>query len=550
MNVTSIHPPTYRDFDWKTPDQTGIGGSETAVIEHAGRLASRGHDVIVYAPTGNPQEQVDPRGAKWIDCRNMIAAEFKRPGVWILNRCPEVLDQFPLDHFGQKLWLLSEDVWYQTMTPERGAKLDRYICLCESHAWTIRKHYPYLADKVCVGANGIKMELIREIEKDPPARNPHKMIFTSSPDRGLLPLLKIFRRARWWVKDLELHCFYGFDNIEKIIEQYGSACPQRVLRDEIMKEMDQPGVVWHGRATQPELYREFYSSGIWCTPSNFTETNMISCQEAQALGAIPIFKPVWAAGEYIAHGVLIHGDAYVDPLTQARYAGEIFRIASQPELQEQIRAEMMPYARSRFNWERSADILESWMYGFDSLMSSCQFAFQCKHVQDSAGDILNVGCAEDPANLKEQYGAVNLDVNTVNICAGMANKVDIVADCRDLPGPLDGRRFACVVLGEILEHFSVEEAPEVIRKCVMCLKPGGKLVITVPNEHRPADQQHSWAKGDELYAPGVFACHTHPIPREMLQEWLDRSGLVVETFQVIDYTRMVGWGVVARRKEN
>ena len=475
----------------------------------------------------------------------MTDGDFKRPGVWIINRCPEILDNFPVEHPGQELWLLSEDVWYETMTPERGAKLDRYICLCESHAWTIRQHYPYLADKVCVGANGIKMELIREIEKDPPVRNPHKMIFASSPDRGLLPLLKIFRRARWYVPDLELHCFYGFNNIEEVIKQSGSVCPQRVLRDEIMKEMDQPGVVWHGRTTQPELYREWFSAGIWCHPSAFTETNCITCQEAQAMGAIPIFKPVWAIGEYCAHGVLIHGDSYMDPLTQARYAGEIFRIASQPELQEKIRPEMMKYARNRFNWERSIDILESWMYGYsDSPAIFCQFAFQNKHAVGS-GDILNVGCAEDPADLK-RLGAVNLDINPTCPLFGRENKPDIVADCRDLPGPLNGARFDTVVLGEILEHFEATDVPDVLRKAALCLRPGGKIVITVPDDHRPTNDQHAIGDGTEQYTDGVHACHTHRVTREMIEGWMEAAGLWIVSIHEIDYGHFTGHGVVAR----
>jgi glycosyltransferase involved in cell wall biosynthesis len=537
MNVTSIHPPTFRDFDWKTPNETGIGGSETAVIEMAGRLASRGHDVIVYAPTVNPQEQVDPRGAKWLDCRSMKPEDFTRPGVWILNRCPEVLDQFPIEHPDQKLWLLSEDVWYQTMTPERGAKLDRYICLCESHAWTIRQHYPYLADKVCVGANGIKMELIREIEKDPPTRNPHKMIFASSPDRGLLPLLKIFRRARWWVKDLELHCFYGFNNIEEIIKQSGSACPQRVLRDEIMKEMDQPGVVWHGRATQPELYREWFSAGMWVTPSNFSETNCITAQEAQACGAIPIFKPVWAIGEYVQHGVSIHGDAYTDPLTQARYAGEIFRIASQPELQEKIRAEMMPFARSRFTWERSVDIMEAWMHDYsDHFGIFCQYQFTLKHAREYAhgkGRILNVGCGNDAPQLKEKYGAINFDVRDFDRCLQVPNPVDVLGDARLLPAPFEPHSFDCVICSEVLEHYAEGQVDQLIR-LKKCLKPGGKLILTVPDETR--DIPSYSPDGSTEYAPGIRYQH-HFVPDDLFKSWLHAAGLKILVWQVIEY----GW---------
>ena len=563
MQVTSYHPPTFRNFNFRTPDDEGIGGSETAVIEMAGRLASRGHDVVVYAPTewrqttistGRysavvPEYRTDPRGAQWTHCDNV---DFTREGIWILNRCPEMLDYFTLDHPGQQLYLLSEDVWYQTMTPERAAKLDRYICLCESHAWTIRQHYPYLADKVCVGANGIRMELIREIQKDPPVRNPHRMIFASSPDRGLLPLLKIFRRARWWVSDLELHVYYGFNNIDAIIAQSGSVCPQKILKDEVMKEMDQPGVTWHGRTPQPELYRAFFASGMFVHPSNFTETNFINCQEAQAMGAIPIFKPVWAAGEYIQHGVLIHGDAYTDPLVQARYAGEIFRIASQPELQEKIRAEMMPWARSRFTWERSIDLLEAWMHGYtDNGGIICQYQFVLKHVLPYAngrGSILNVGCGNDLPKLKEKYGAINMDVRDFDVCLQVPNPVDVVADARLLPAPFPPHNFDCVVCAEVIEHYESGQVDQLTR-LKDCLKPGGKLILTVPDDtrdipsHSPDNSTH--------YAEGIRYQH-YFVPDDLFKSWLKDAGLKVLVWQTIDYgfDDITGRGVVCVPEES
>jgi SAM-dependent methyltransferase len=150
----------------------------------------------------------------------------------------------------------------------------------------------------------------------------------------------------------------------------------------------------------------------------------------------------------------------------------------------------------------------------------------------------------------KRRGAVNLDIQENDIAFGRPNKPDIVADLRDLPEPVGDKRFDSVVLGEVIEHFDVEAVPDVIRKAISCLKPGGKLIITVPNEHRPVDQQHEWAAGDEEYVPGVHACHTHPIPKDLLQAWLDECGLKAEVFETIDYGWGVGWGIVARQTSN
>jgi hypothetical protein len=281
------------------------------------------------------------------------------------------MDAFELDHPGQCIYHLAEDTDYPTMSEERAAKVDAYICLCQSHAEYVRRTYPYLKDKIVIGANGIRLDLIEKIEKEGPIiRNPRKMIFASSPDRGLLPLLKIFRRAREWVSGadgngpLELHVFYGFQNLLTGMEDAPKGHPNLVLYNKCMAEMKQPGVFWHDRTPQPELLRHWLSAGIFCHPSVFTETNFINIQDAMACGAIPITIPIWAAGEFVRHGIFVWGDPYSDPLTIARFVGEVYRLASNVGLQEQIRSEMMPYARKRFDWEKSVDKFEGWIRAF------------------------------------------------------------------------------------------------------------------------------------------------------------------------------------------
>jgi glycosyltransferase involved in cell wall biosynthesis len=359
MQITSYSHPTYRPWDWNTPDTTGIGGSETAAIEMAGRLALRGNDVQVYAPVDFEGERADPRGARWTHSDQIDPT---REGAWIINRCPEILDRFPVDHPQQKLFFLAEDTWYPGMNPERAEKLDHYICLCKSHAEYTIQTYPYLKGKIYIGSNGVKVSQIEQIEQEGIERNPRKMVFASSPDRGLMPLLKIFRRARQWISGLELHVFYGFQNMLKTWEILGSHPnhPTKKLYDTCIAEMQQPGVTWHDRTPQPELYRHWLSAGIWCHPSLFTETNCINSQDAMACGAIPVTIPIWAVGEFVRHGIFVYGDPYNDPLAQERFVGELHRLIREPGLQQQIRTEMIPYARKRFDWERTIDQLEGW----------------------------------------------------------------------------------------------------------------------------------------------------------------------------------------------
>jgi hypothetical protein len=62
----------------------------------------------------------------------------------------------------------------------------------------------------------------------------------------------------------------------------------------------------------------------------------------------------------VRHGVFLPGDPANDPLVRAQYVGEILRLTGDIDLQERIRAEMMPWARAKFDWERVVNDYEAW----------------------------------------------------------------------------------------------------------------------------------------------------------------------------------------------
>lgn len=402
MRFTFYSPVHFEPWDWRTPDETGIGGSETAVCEMARRLALRGHEVAAYAPIRDDCPPLDPGGARWYP---LDAADFSSPGVWVLSRCPAALDHFEVEHPGQSTWLVCQDVdyraeWEDGLTPDRSARLDRCLPLCPVHERYLLREHPELAGKMRLSTNGLRVDLIERIEdetrgrlqsvrdiraiRDDPlgadadhrqgrgvssgrpgeagrgrsdvplpvlhetlhgvARDPFRLVYTSSPDRGLPALLRIFRRAREFEPRLNLRAAYGFNNIDKCEGRYW-----RSLKAECERLMDQPGVTWLGRMPQPDIYREFLSAGIWCYPTSFTESSCCVSMEAQGCGAIPITNPIWALQDNVRHGIFIEGDPN-DPLVEARYVGEILRLTRDLSLQEKIRAEMVPYSRERFDW--------------------------------------------------------------------------------------------------------------------------------------------------------------------------------------------------------
>lgn len=356
MRFVFLSTPTFEAWDWTNPLEVGIGGSETSHVEMAQRLRLRGHDVHSYGPTPFEEARLDPSGVTWERCDR---GDFTRPGVWVIYRDPEMIDGV---RDGNPCWLVCQDTEYMTLTEQRGRRVDRIIALCQDHADHLKRRYPFAAHKVCISSNGIRSELIKGALLDQaagmiPARNPRRLMFASSPDRGLWTLLKIIERVQEVLADVELHVFYGFNNIEKVIAENPRVA---VMRDSILNRLNAPGIVHHGRVGQREIAAEWVQSGIWCHPSQFTETSCITCMDAQASGAIPLTTPVWAVGENVQHGVMVEGLPESDPLTRARYVLELMKLIEDPERQERIRGRMMPWAQHHFDWERFADQWEGW----------------------------------------------------------------------------------------------------------------------------------------------------------------------------------------------
>lgn len=350
MKFILYSPIYFEKWDYRNSVEKGIGGSETSHVEMAWRLAARGHEVITYAPIPDdcPREW---RGTKWFPLEEV---DWTQKGIWIVYRSPKAVDNFPSkeSRVDQTVWLLMQDWDYPDWTDKRVKECDIVLAMCKWHARQLVKRFSSAKENLRLISNGIKIDLIEETEKKEIKRNPKKIIYTSSPDRGLKPALISFKKAREYVPDLEFHTFYGWDNIDVLIKKNPKSYFVN-LKKEIMELADQPGVHMHGRITQNQLYEEWLSSGIWIYETNFAETSCISCMEAQAMGAIPLFSPIYAQGENVQWGIPIEGDCN-DALTHSMFAAELVRL-SDPKIQELLRPEMMKWARARYNWERMVD---------------------------------------------------------------------------------------------------------------------------------------------------------------------------------------------------
>lgn len=352
-----LYSPSHLEpWDRTTPWTTGIGGSETCHIEMSERLARRGLPVESLCPLPGGRDtkaEADPmRPLVWKHYEHL---DLTHPGVFINFRDTAMFEQkLPRDK-GQRYWFVAQDVDYR-WTPEALAEVDRYICLCQKHkAYTLAR-YPQLEGRVCVSSNGVRSEFIRSsVLREGLTRDPHRLIYASSPDRGLLFILRNWFRIKEAVPEATLRVFYGFENADKI-----GTPALRALKAECLELLKQDGCSWRGRIGQHDLYKEWAQAAVWFYPSDWPETSCISCMDAQALGAVPVTNRYWAVAENVRYGCLHEGIPQKSPLVGANMIRDVISLLTDPP-DDATRTAMQNWALARFDWERVVDQWLGWI---------------------------------------------------------------------------------------------------------------------------------------------------------------------------------------------
>lgn len=315
--------------DW-TPDNMntgGIGGSETAVIELTNRLAKMGWKVTVFNQGNHP-----PEGQYFGDVEYQnywkfnVKDEFDVLWVW---RLPEMFDY---DLQARVKILDLHDVMNPLdFTPERVARMDKIFVKTNFH----RSLFPNVEDeKFVVVGNGIDLSRFNQctncshstgVDKNGVCdycgcdtvikKDPYRFCYTSSPNRGLEPLLTMWPKIKEALPEATLHVYYGWNTFYQLEKNN----PERMLwMKKMQKMMEQPGVINHGRVGQKELAQDLLKTSFWLYPTDFPEIDCITAKEMQAARVTPITTGYAALEESQKCGVKLPGDIY-DPEWQKQY---------------------------------------------------------------------------------------------------------------------------------------------------------------------------------------------------------------------------------------
>ena len=190
-------------FHGKSLEERPLGGTETGVIHLAEALSQLGHDVSVITRITDPPETT-PRYIPIDEANNLGAVDV----VIAVRGWKSVFLPFR----AKKKFFWTGDAFDNTHTFGIGdhrfiKKIDGLLLVSDWHAQTICQSSGFPISKAFVLRNGVQLKNFAGEEK----RVRKRLIYSSTPNRGLIYLPEIYLDLKRKHADLELHVFSSLD---------------------------------------------------------------------------------------------------------------------------------------------------------------------------------------------------------------------------------------------------------------------------------------------------------------------------------------------------
>ena len=286
------------DHEWNPElfKTKGFGGSEEAVINLSKQWAKLGYNVTVYNNCGPYEMEAD--GVKY---KPFWMWNYRdKQDIVILWRHPQMLDH---EINADKVYVDMHDVIpKEEFTEKRVSRATKIFVKTKFH----RSLFPNIPDeKIEIVPNGMDFSLFsQDVKKDPML-----LVNTSSPDRSMDVMPKLFKMVKEQVPEVKMKWAYGWDIFD---QHYGSNKQMMEWRTNLQKEIDEAGIESLGKIPQQECAKLYLEGNILAYPSEFAEIDCISVKKAQACGAIPVTTDFGAFDESVKYGVKIKSDKTKD----------------------------------------------------------------------------------------------------------------------------------------------------------------------------------------------------------------------------------------------
>ena len=245
-----------------------VGGGETAMVNISKELAGLGHEVFVFYATRSGQ----------FDGVDYLSPDLFVPMVTQIEH--DILVAWDASWaFRFRDRAKARVLAFQLNDAQIGVYdwvIDKYFHPSQWHADRFRELYPEITEdkQLAQVTNGIDFNRYTEQSFEP--RKWNRIVYSSSPDRGLHHLLRIWPRIVDKVPEAELHIFYDLEKWLELDAIIGDRSPTHDRANAVRVAVNDPpkNVVFRGGIGQGQLSAEHVKSSILaypCDPVSPTE---------------------------------------------------------------------------------------------------------------------------------------------------------------------------------------------------------------------------------------------------------------------------------------
>jgi glycosyltransferase involved in cell wall biosynthesis len=284
----------------------GFGGSEEAVIHLAREWAELGWNVTVYNNCGHKEIKSYSGSDRGVTRgrNDRVCVTYKPFWEWNYRDKQDVTILWrwvkPVDANinTTKLFVDVHDVIPEgEFTEKRLKQIDKIFVKTQFH----RSLFPNVPDeKIAVVPNGFESYLDPSIEKDPML-----VINTSSPDRSMDVLPKLWKRVKEQVPEAKMKWAYGFDVYKA---SFANDPKKMKWMEDTIAEMNDAGIEQLGKIPQHEVAKLYQQASFLAYPTEFAEISCISVLKAQAAKCAIVATDFGALNESVEYGYLVHSD--------------------------------------------------------------------------------------------------------------------------------------------------------------------------------------------------------------------------------------------------
>lgn len=352
-SIAFVTAPLPESWHPETEKVSGAGGAETCIMRLAPRFAADGWRVAVFGTPGVDHRGVDESGVEWWNSEEFIPNE--RFKVVVASRIPELFAaDVNADH--KILWMHDVNVGPRMHAFEGFP--DTIVGLTNWHVQHMGRLYGIPKQRFNVIPNGVELHLY-DIDKRKDDSDELRMIWSSSPDRGLGTVISLWPTIRSWYPNARLDVFYGWNIIDKIITKGDKRSGYlHKMKSELLGNIariggEEAGIYQYGRVPQHDLSEWQLSAHIWPYPTDFMETFCITAIEMQAAGVIPITSNLAALKETVACAQLRVDGWPLNRDYQNQWLKVLERVVeAEPEHQSELQQEGRRHAE-KFSWDNS-----------------------------------------------------------------------------------------------------------------------------------------------------------------------------------------------------